>query len=380
MLKSLLSNQNRRLFANLIIFHLAYLWFRSFSSSMLSPHFLQEGFSIAQIIFGNVAVYAGAVAVALLIRRYPSRISWAWSIITSFIYILLVIDLRSSWQLYLASFIGGLEIALFYIPYNVAHYRLTPTHRTSYSSAILFSLFPIVSLIAPLAAGILANIDYLYIWLLSGLFFVISVTLVKWQPKFEIKPKLLADWEYIKATRWLVLLQSLWETMPFVVVGVFGLYFIQTPLYYGTYLAYLSLASILANLFFGHLSDKKQKRLIFLYPIVIIMGITALLFPLALNSLTLWLVVTGIISFLMPLFWNFSTSLFVDAHPEHERTFTIRELTLNIGRTVGTFLLFLNFYLQEKPTYIFYFLAAVMFTYAAYIFYQTKITRRYRYN
>jgi len=65
MLKSLISNSRRRQFFNLLVFYAAYLWFRSFSSSVLSPHFLQSGVSLEQMVFGSAIAYIIPVLILL---------------------------------------------------------------------------------------------------------------------------------------------------------------------------------------------------------------------------------------------------------------------------------------------------------------------------
>ena len=270
--------------------------------------------------------------------------------------------------------------AFFYATYNIAHFNLTPKHRTSYSSAILFSLNPIISLVAPLAAGLLAAVSFNWVWGLTLAFFGVGFYLSQFQQNFRVRFRPRHDWDFVKAMRGFLVLQGLWETLIFVIIPTFGLYFIQTPLKYGSYLAYLALVGIIASLLLGHLADKKQKRVIFIYPVAVLMGLTAFFAPQAINSLTLWLIVTGALQFLMPLFHNLTTSLWLDVYPDGQKTCVLREMVLNFSRAAGLLILAVNFYFQPRPTYIFYFLGLVMFVYAGLIFYQTKISKSYSYN
>jgi MFS family permease len=372
MLKSLLSSSRRQLFFNLIIFNVVFSWTDSFSFSVLKPHFASEGLSIEQMILGTLYTFVGAGLLMLLINKISARLSWRLSFITSFLTILLIMRIASPAQFYLASVVSGLYIPLFYIAYNIAHYRLTPPHRTGYSSAIMFSIFPIVGLVAPLAAGWLAQIDYVYVWIFSGIFFLITFLLTKFQTDFPIKYDLAAGWQAIKATRVIVFLQGVWEALPFGIIPVFSLHFIKSPLYYGTYMAYLSLMSVIANLVLGQLSDRLQRRLAFLYPITLVMAGATFLFPLVTANLIFWLILTGIVQFLCPLFWNFSASWFVDQQPDHNRSMPIRELVLAVGRIVGLFFAWVSFRLETTPVYIFYALGTVMLLYPLVLLYNTR--------
>lgn len=372
MLKSLISNSRRQLFFNLILFNVVFSWTDSFSFSVLNPHFSNEGLSIEQMILGTLFNFIGVCLLMVFVNKISARLSWSLSFIASFLSILLIMRIASPAQFYLASVISGLYIPLFYIAYNIAHYRLTPKHRTGYSSAIMFSIFPIVGLVAPLIAGWLAEINYLYVWIFSGIFFLITFLLTKFQTDFLIKYDLVVGWRAIKSTKIIVFLQGIWEALPFGIIPVFSLHFIKSPLYYGTYIAYLSLMSVIANLVLGHLSDKLKRRLVFLYPITLTMAVATFLFPLVTANLIFWLILTGVIQFLCPLFWNFSASWFVDQQPDHNRSMPIRELVLAIGRIVGLFFAWTSFRFETMPVYIFYFLGSVMLLYPLVLIYNTK--------
>lgn len=376
MWKSLLSNSRRRQFLNLLVFYAVYLWFRSFSQSALNPHFFKSGISLNQMVLGSSIAFIAPVVILLLARAINNLYWWRWAIGLAFLSLLLIIRIEHISQFYLFNLLIGSNTALFFVPYNIAHFRLTPAHRTAFSSGILFSVYPIIALIAPLLAGWLAQTDYRYIWFLSAFFFLIVFLLVKRQVQIKFKLDLKRDFNYLRPTRLIVFLQGVWETVIFGLIPIFTLYFISTPLAYGGFLSYLALVGILANLIMGKLSDSRQNRLMFLIPVTVIMAITTLIFPPALKNLGLWFVVTGVVQFLSPLFWNFSTAWFVDKQPDHERAMPVRELLLNIGRVTGLFLAWINFSFQSPPTLIFYFLGGVMLLYPLVLIYNTKHAAR----
>ncbi|MDZ4229106.1 MAG: hypothetical protein U1C50_02525 [Patescibacteria group bacterium] len=363
MFQLLTVNPRRRQFFHLLVFYAAYLWFRNFSTSVLGPHFLEQAVSIKQMILGNVWFFLAGVLTLLLLKQLFSRLAWRLAIILSFISILLIMKIDHLWQFYLSYILAGMNMVLFSTPYNIVHFQLTPKTRTSYSSAIMFSVYPLISLISPLLAGWLAEINYIYIWIGTGAFFLLALFLTKFQVNFTISFNWRRSFEYLRPTRVYILLQGLWEAVIFSAIPVFTLYFIQTPLYYGTYLAYLGLVAVVANLFLGQLSDKLRHRLKFLYPVTFLSALITLLLPLAINDLKLWLILTGVLQFLLPLFWNFSTAFFVDLQPDLIRDMPVREILLAAGRTAGSFLVFANFYFETRPTYVFYLLGGIMCLY-----------------
>lgn len=372
MFKSLISNSRRQLFLNLLIFNFVYAWSDSFSLAVLRPHFLQQGLSIKQMVLGTFFSFFSTVSIFFIFKKINSRVAWLLALMSLFLYVLLIVQIKNSGQFYLASLISGFIVPLFYVAYNIAHYQLTPKHHTGISSAIMFSVFPLVGLVAPLAAGWLASISYLYIWLISGFCFMMTMYLVKFQPNFSINFNLRSGFIAIKFTRWLLLLEGIWEIIIFAVIPIFSLHFIKSPLYYGAFMAYLSLVAIIANLVLGKLSDKLHNRLKFLYPVTLLMAVTTLAFPLVTANIIFWLILTGLIQFFSPLFWNFSTAYFVDLNPETQKVMPIRELILSFGRLIGLLLLVINFRFENQPTAIFYFLGAIMLLYPLVLVYNTR--------
>ena len=315
------------------------------------------------MILGNVWFFLAGALTLLLLKQLSSRPAWRWAIVLAFVGILVIIKIDYLWQFYLCNILLGINMVLFFAPYNIVHFQLTPKTRTSYSSAIMFSIYPLISLISPLLAGWLAEISYAYIWIGSAVFFLLALYLTKFQTQLTINFNWRKNLTYLRPTRVFILLEGLWEPVVFSAIPVFTLYFIQSPLYYGTYLAYLALVAVVANLALGQLSDKLRHRLGFLYPVTLLLVLTTLLLPLGINNLKLWLILTGALQFLLPLFWNFSTSFFVDLQPNLTRDMPVREMLLAVGRTVGCLLVFANFYFQDRPTYIFYLLGGIMFLY-----------------
>ena len=315
------------------------------------------------MVLGNAWFFLAGALILLMLKRLSSRPAWSWAVILALISTLLIIKIDYLWQFYLSSALVGMNMVLFFVPYNIVHFQLTPKTRTSYSSAILFSIYPLISLFAPLLAGWLAEFSYTYIWIGSGIFFLLPLYLTKFQARLTVNFNWRRDLAYLRPTRVFILLEGLWEAVVFTAIPIFTFYFIQTPLYYGTYLSYLALMAVAANLFLGQLSDKLRLRLNFLYPVTLLLAAATLLLPLGINNLKIWLILTGLVQFIVPLFWNFSTAFFVDLQPDLHRGMPIREALLASSRTMGCLLVFANFYFEPRPTYIFYLLGAAMFLY-----------------
>lgn len=365
MLKSLISNSRRKQFLNLLIFYAAFLWFRTYASAVLGPYFLERNITLNQMIMANALYFMiGSVWLAVF-RTYYSRLSWFLAQVVSIFGIIIAMKTTTVSLYYLYVIALGVGSILYFTPYNIAHFRLTPGHRNSFSAAIMFSVIPVISFLAPFIAGFLAQISYRYIWYGSLLFFIITAVLANFQTNFIYKIKFKKDLVYLRATWKLLILQGLWEPIVFGVISVFTLKFIKTPLDFGSFLSYLGLVAILANLFLGHISDQQKNRVKFLAPAAVALGLTTIFLPLAVRSLIPWFIVAGLINFISPLFWNLSTAYFVDLQPEVIKSMPAREWILATSRTVGFLLVYLNF------SFV-YFLGVMMLLYPLVLLYNTK--------
>lgn len=311
--------------------------------------------------------------------KIESRFSWQLAIILSVIYVLAVIKIFSPLQLYAAYFIYGSSVLLFYLFYNVAHFEHTPKEKHGHSSAVMFSVGPIVSVVAPLLAGFLAQKNYWIVWILSGIFLIITFYLARIQKSYTVKYSLKSAMKEVDSTKDFIVIQGLWETMRFAIIPIYGLFFIKTPLGYGTYIAYLSLSSVVANLMLGKITDKKQKRMVFLYPIAFIMAGVTFLFPLATSNVVYWIILSGILQFFIPIFANLMLTAVVDNHSDLQLAMSGREIFLNIGRVLGMILVIASFYLEKTPFYIFLILGSILFLLPLNLFWKTKLTKKYSY-
>jgi len=219
----------------------------------------------------------------------------------------------------------------------------------------------------------------LFVWIFSGVFFLLAAYLARRQNNFPVKYEIRPALKEIRATRSFIFLEGIWEAMIFGIIPVYTLFFIKTSLGYGTFLAYLSLTAVLANLILGKFTDKIQKRIIFLYPLTIIIAVITFLFPLATSNIVFWVIITGALQFFVPLFWNISTAMVIDGHPNLELSIPGREIMLTLGRVLGLGLSFLSFYFEKTPFYIFIFLGFVMLIYPLNLYWKTKFKKQYVY-
>lgn len=98
----------------------------------------------------------------------------------------------------------------------------------------------------------------------------------------------------------------------------------------------------------------------------------------SLSSIYAWIAITGLIQFLIPIFWNITTSFIVDKHSNLEIAIPGREILLAVGRMLGLGITYLGFqYNYVQPTFMV--LALVILLLPTALFWNTTIKKKYIY-
>lgn len=365
-----------RPFVRLLGFYFFYLWTQSFLRAIVLPHIYSQGITFLDMIVGFLFAFGAQLLLFFFLNKnFSSRISWILAMVTTVVSIVLIIDVRSSLQYWVSAAFNGFTLYLFFIFYNIAHFEASPKEKTGTASGIMFGLPTLIGVIAPLFAGFLANINVWFAWILSFITVGFALVMIRFQKSFSISFKLLDSVKEIETTRFFIFIEGVWEALTIAFIPIYTLFFIKTTLGYGIFLAYLSVLSALATFFIGKISDKFQKRIIFLYPITLVMATVTFLFPFALHSLLIWVVLCGAISFLIPIFWNVSTAMVVDSTHNLRLAIPGREFILASGRIIGITFVLLSFLFENKAFLIFIFLGVVMLFYPLMLFWRTKISK-----
>lgn len=330
------------------------------------------------MMLGQVIQFTTQLILLILITKYSSRKSWTLAIIATALSIFLVINIGSLAQYYISVAFGGLALGLFFIMYNIAHFKYTPKEKTGFSSGVMFAVGPTISIVAPLLAGIIATHNINMLWIISLISCLIVIYSVTKQVQFKISYNLAQSIKELKPTRVFIFLEGIWEAVIISIIPIYTLRFLTTPIEYGKYIAYLSIAGLAAGLLLGKVSDKIQKRSVFLYPITILLAVLTVALSLSMTNVYSWIVVTGLIQFLIPIFWNITTAMVVDKHADLNMAIPGREIILAVGRMIGLGVAFLGFqsgYIQNT----FILLAFVMLLFPTVLYWNTTINKNHTY-
>jgi len=366
-------------FLNFFIFYFFYAWASTFARAILPTHFLNEGLKLEQMILGYAIFFLGEITLFFFIKKFYSNIFWAIAILLFILYLALLMNIVDVFQFYVANLIGGFIVFLFWIPTNIAYFEKLPKEKTGHGAAWMFSLFPIVSIVASFVAGLTGKYNMIFFWGVSIFFFLIPLFLVKYQHNFNFSYSIKDAIKEVKATRVFIFLSGVWDSILFGLIPIYTLFFIKTPFEYGSYIAYLGVMGALANIIFGRLTDRIRKRALFLYPVCFVLAMLTFIFPLGTNNLIFWIMITGVIQFFTPFFWNLTTTLVVDSNSDLRLAMTGRELILAAGRVTGLLLTFLSFTFEKTPFYLFFVLGFAMLLIPLNLLLNTRIRKTYKY-
>ena len=362
-------------FTLLFVFYVSYLWFVLIGTSILPTHFLNQKLSLSEMIMGLLFKFVAPIILLLYVKHISAKKSWLIALFSALIYILLSISIQNKYQFYLASLISGLPVFYFYLCYNIAYFENVSKEKRGQGSALMFIVPSVIGVAAPSLSGFVGQKNMIYVWIISVISFFISLIILRFQSDYQMTLSIKEAIIEIKETKIFIFLEGVWDTVMGAIIPIYTLYFIRSPLKYGIYLSYLALISVVMSFILGKVSDKFQKRVIFVFPLTIILAMTTFMFAILKSNLTNWIILTGILKFIEPLFRSTSVSLLIDNHSDVRKLMSGRELMLSTGRITGLVLAFASFTIERQPFYIFIVLGSAMLLYSILLFWKTKVSK-----
>ena len=361
-------------FTLLFVFYASYIWFVNVGTSILPTHFLSQKLSLSEMIMGFSLRFMVPIVLLLSVKKLSAKRSWLIALISTMLFILLSISIHSKFQFYLAAMVSGITLFYFYVCYNIAYFENVSKEKRGRGGALMFIVPSAIGILAPSLAGFVGQKNMIYVWIISIISFVISFIFLYFQNDFQVSLNIKEAIKEIKETKILMFLEGVWSVLSNGVIPIFTLYFIRSPLKYGFYLSYLALISIVVSFIIGKISDKIHKRTVFVVPLALALAVTTFMFTVFKLNLTNWIILTGLIKFIEPLFFSTSISLLVDNH-DVRSLMSGRELMLSSGRVTGLLLAFASFTLEKQPFYIFIVLGIAMLLYSILLFCKTKVSK-----
>lgn len=331
-------------------FYIAYQFAFSFGVAFSNLWFLRNDFSYTQIVSFSLVTFLTPLVVFFLVPFIKLPAFFIISVILSMTNSLLLIRFLHPVQPYVIAVIWGSLMVFFYTGYNILHFGATKRGQTGFSTSLYFLVGPVLGIFTPIIAGLIGKYFGLQTNYLVGLIlYTIPLVLTKQLPSVSLQFSIIERLARIKKIFILIIFQGISETVIFVAIPVFTLFFIDTPLKLGLFTSYLVAVAATTNIILGKVSDKIKNRGVFIYPFSIILSASILGLALS-KTLALWIMFSTLVSLSITFVWPFMTAIVVDLYSDSKISMIPREFLANLGRLVGTLIIFLSLQLWETPS------------------------------
>ncbi|MFH0884430.1 MAG: MFS transporter [Candidatus Micrarchaeota archaeon] len=314
------------------------LWSLSWmlGASLFEVYFYNMGMSIPQIYLAEGFWFVAGLAMIPLFRGFNSRVFMLGGVAIAFCSVTVLFLFPAPWAAFVFRLLVGMTHLLFWVPFNIMFYEFRKENHATLG-AIYYSVGPLLSLVVPAVAGLLATaISFQALYLVSMAFFVLTFIAAA----FLIESK---EYRYdfilcIKSIRGLKSMVFLEGFSAAIIVGVslpvMLLTYVERPLEFGIITSLVTIFAVLAMMFTARLSDQVQRRGSFLLPVVACFSIATILTSQA-PDLVLFFAGFGLVSFFSRIFFPLPLALAVDNSKSLTDTMVGREFMLNLGRLAG---------------------------------------------
>ena len=315
---------------------LAYLFPVAFSWSFVFLYLWQAGFSLMDMFLFKVVSYGAAVASLLLVRRYLMMPYMALDLIAFGIELFALPFIHDTPLLLLLGVFDGLTFPLFWVPYNTLYFKLGRDGGNAFHSGVMFLAAPMLGVVAPAVGGwVYEAWGYTAVYAVGGAVLTASGLYLLYRgggDVFRVDP--LRAWRSGAGVRLAVFIQGFWQSVDWVAAPVYMLYLLSSAGEYGAFLSAVALFGAFASLYLCRRSDASGSRGWYLNPPVVLTA-AATIFCAFAPVLAWWFILRAAVSVAVAVSNPFMASVVVDRMGRTAEAMYLREIMLNLGRTVG---------------------------------------------
>lgn len=321
------------------------------SQTLLFFWLYQKGYGFSDLILYSLGIFAVALVGIIFLPRIKMSAKRAMflGILSSALFVFVLIKIYSPIQLYLSAIFSGLNVIFFWIPYNTMYFKFSSEEKRGTNSGMYFLITPIIGItLQPLAGVFAEKFGFEIMFLIGFCSYIIPLILLYFLPNFEWYLNIKEEFPKIKFN-WSTFFQGAASRINWGLIPIFSLFFLKTPKQFGAFFGYLAIITALASVVNGHISDKIKNRKVFFYLFSFIAVLSLL--PLAfVHNIYYWSIFAGIASLCMSLASPFWLTFNLDYYKNLgvDKTMALREVFLNSGYVFTLLVVFLVYYLTSS--------------------------------
>lgn len=322
-----------------------------FSGALLIFWLSKNGIGFSDlIIYYMVAFFVALISILYLPnKQISSRKTIFLGVLFNLSYVLVLVKIFNPIQLYISAIFLGLTIVYFWITYNIMYFKYSRENKRGLNSGIYFFISPIISITLQPLAGIVAQKFGFYTMFGFGfLMYLIPLFLIRYLPDFKFSLDVKKELNSLKFN-WTLFFHGMSSRINYSLIGIYTLYFMLTPVSFGSFFGYLSLMAASASVINGYISDKIKNRKYFFYSFSVLAVLSFI--PLAfVSNPYYWSLFAGINNLCFYLASPFWLAYNLDYYKDIgvEKTMILREVYLNVGYFFNLLIVFLVFYFTSS--------------------------------
>lgn len=313
---------------------LGYMILSSGFISLLYVYFVKSHLNFGYIILAEALGYLFSIFIILFKKQFSSQRDLRLGFILVFSALLLLLFPFLPLTLLIPYTVFKVTGAImFFTPYNILFFESTQTSKKLSRMTSYWSIGVVVGVLAPIIGGFLfsrmglSSFVFIALVLLGLTFYLIKFV------KKEVYPYSVQEiFQHIKGFRTIVMIDGALPTASNLLLTLYLLTFVQSAFDYGVLLSFIALISVSFSFLLAKISDQKQKRLEFIWPLASCSGIIMLLFYF-IHGFWPAIILLIFFKFISTMLNPIQSNIVFDKDHTTAITWISRELFLNIGRT-----------------------------------------------
>ncbi len=307
-----------------------------------------NGFTKLEIVIYFTTVYLTAYITTYFMEGLELRKAIIYSLFLRIISFLLLARFFFRSQLYLVAVAWGMFIPLFWIPQRINYYNHSKKHNTATLAGLFNSIEPLLSLLLPVLGGLtIKYFGYNILFLIAVIILIITLIPASHQKPRSVCFNYKDAIRKTKGIRTLVFLEGLDTITSIILIPLISISFIQKETSYGIFLSIVSLFGVIASFITARNSDKVNERAAYIYPTTILLTLFTIFAALS-NSLLLWGLFIGLMTFLTRILAPLYETVVIDTKQSLIDSMHAREIFLNLGRIAGCFIVLTSLLLFDS--------------------------------